>query len=181
MAFAIPGLSARAVEPVRWLVIAAIAYTLATTALFFVADDTRDPVESDTGAPAQEQSVAININQILNANLFGRAQPRVVEVEQEPTKETRLPLELKGVFEANHPEDGAAIIAQKGKPGMLYGVGDQVPGNATLHAVHAQHVVLKRAGILETLTFPETGATITTVPFAMPTLRLISAARSFCL
>ncbi|MDP6375574.1 MAG: type II secretion system protein N [Pseudomonadales bacterium] len=164
MAFAIPGLAARAAEPVRWLVIAGIAYTLATTVLSFLSDSTTDSVESTRGASTSENDITVNLNQILSADLFGRAQARVAEVERKPTQETRLPLELKGVFQANHPDEGAAIIAQKGKSGLLYSVGDQVPGNATLHAVHTQHVVLRRGGVLETLTFPETRATFSQDP-----------------
>ena len=51
--------------------------------------------------------------------------------------------------------DSAAIVAQKGKPGILYAIGRTLPGNAELVEVHSDHIVLRRGGVQETLTFPE--------------------------
>ena len=73
--------------------------------------------------------------------------------KNEPLKETRLPLELHGVFVAEVTEESAAIVAQKNKAGKLYKIGESVPGNATLLEVHSDHVVLRRAGARETLRF----------------------------
>jgi general secretion pathway protein C len=56
------------------------------------------------------------------------------------------------------PNDSAAIVAQKGKPGVLYSIGQTLPGNAELVEVHTDHIVLRRAGAQETLTFPEADA-----------------------
>jgi general secretion pathway protein C len=82
--------------------------------------------------------------------------------------ETRLPLELLGVFVADEEADSAAIIAQKGKAGLLYVVGEKVPGNAELLEVHADHIVLRRAGNRETLRFPQVASS---EPVAVPTSR----------
>ena len=60
------------------------------------------------------------------------------------------------MFVADVAADSAAIVAQKGKPGQLYTVGATLPGNAELVEVHADHIVLRRAGTRETLTFPDT-------------------------
>jgi general secretion pathway protein C len=62
---------------------------------------------------------------------------------------------LNGVFVAEVPEDSAAIIAQKGRGGLLYTIGETVPGNAVLDEVYRDHVVLRRGNTRETLTFPE--------------------------
>ena len=48
---------------------------------------------------------------------------------------TRLNLELQGVFTNNNPDLSSAIIAERGKNGELFAIGDRVPGNALLHAV----------------------------------------------
>ncbi len=151
--------TARLVEPARWIIIAGIAYTLANTVLFFVA-----PPEAGSSARgsqavavrAPDRRPAVSLNAILSRNLFGDAGAAPAEADNTlPAVETRLPLELLGVFVADHPEESAAIVAQKGRAGILYAVGETLPGNATLAEVHADHIVLRRAGARETLTFPQ--------------------------
>jgi general secretion pathway protein C len=160
----------RAVEPARWLIMFGIVYTLATSVLFFIADQPGSPAATAVQGSDGPTLPEVNLNEVLAANLFGSATPRAVttEVQEQATTETRLPLILNGVFVAEHPDHSAAIIAQKGKTGVLYGIGDQVPGNATLHRVHTQHVVLRRAGALETLTFPEVRPTFRVDPHDDP-------------
>jgi len=103
---------------------------------------------------------AVDIQSIIGANIFGdiSAAPPVEkepEPSNEPAKETRLPLTLLGVFQAEHAEDSAAIVAQKGKAGLRYAVGQTMPGNAELVEVLADHIILRRAGVRETLRFPK--------------------------
>lgn len=85
------------------------------------------------------------------AHLFGTAENTAVD-SKEVTTVTRLNLVLRGVFAASDPKYGIAIISS-GKNGdeEVYGVGDPLPGNATLHAVHAEDVILERNGQLEIL------------------------------
>ena len=61
--------------------------------------------------------------------------------------ETRLNLELQGVFTNNNPDLSSAIIAERGKNGELFAIGDRVPGNALLHAVEQDHVLIKRGTV----------------------------------
>jgi general secretion pathway protein C len=153
----------RLAEPARWLVVALIAYTLATTVLYFVSAPQSDVRNgADAKAPAGQASHAgpsqgpVDIDRIVARNLFGVADASA-PVAAQPTAmavATRLPLELQGVFVADAPKDSAAIVAQKGRPGMLYVVGQKMPGNAELVEVHSDHIVLRRAGVLETLKFP---------------------------
>ncbi|MCK4708717.1 MAG: type II secretion system protein GspC, partial [Gammaproteobacteria bacterium] len=51
----------------------------------------------------------------------------------------------------------SSVIISSGKRGkeLTYGVGDSVPGNATIEEIHAVHVVLMRNGRLEILKLPE--------------------------
>ena len=65
--------------------------------------------------------------------------------------------------------ESAAIVAQKGKAGELYVVGAMLPGNAELLEVHADHIVLRRAGARETLKFPAIGATPVATTFNVTT------------
>jgi len=148
---------AKAVEPLRWTLVVGIAYTLATTAMFFVSGTPETVAAPQAAAPSQSSraTVSVDLDDILKAHLFGRAPNDEQARALQPTEETRLPLTLQGVFVAEPPSDSAAIIARKGQAGRLYAIGDDVPGNATLRAVQAEQVILLRAGQHETLTFPE--------------------------
>ena len=150
----------RLVEPARWAVVGLIAYTLATSVLYFISPPQSEPVMQGQAVTAQARPRTTNINDIVSRNLFGVADANAKPVEAATTAavETRLPLELHGVFVAEVAEDSAAIVAQKGKPGVLYNIGEQLPGNAELVEVHSDHIVLRRAGVRETLTFPEVAA-----------------------
>lgn len=161
-------LAGKLVEPSRWIVIGGIAFTLANAVLFFIAP----PDEGlDAGAkPAvktPDRRPEVSISAIVSRNLFGNAANTAMPDTGLPAVETRLPLELLGVFVADEDEASAAIIAQKGKAGLLYVVGEKVPGNADLIEVHADHIVLRRAGSRETLRFPQaTGSRMVAEPNA---------------
>ncbi|MEQ8857838.1 MAG: type II secretion system protein N [Pseudomonadales bacterium] len=147
--------------PARWLVVAGIAYTLATTVLYFLSPPTTTPstpaATSTTAAPRP----APDVNAILARNLFGAADVNATPVEiDQPAVVTRLPLELLGVFVADAADSSAAIISQRGRPGILYSIGEDVPGGATLLEVLPDHVVLRRAGVRETLPFPAAGESL---------------------
>lgn len=152
----------RLVEPVRWLIIIGIAATLAQTVLFVISgpqssESARPAVRTADNTPARPTDTSINA--IVSRNLFGVVDADVVTAAA-PTTETRLPLTLQGVFVGDQPETSAAIISQNNRDGELYVVGAVVPGNAELMEVHPDHVVLRRAGNLETLTFPEVTAAL---------------------
>ncbi len=148
----------KGVEPVRWLLVAAIAYTLATTIWTFF-DTPVTPSVSLSPAntqPATPQRAPANVNWILSKHLFGEAgRAPVITASNEPAVQTRLPLELQSVFVADETADSAAIVAQRGKPGKLYAVGDTLPGNAKLEDVLTDRIILRRAGTRETLMFPK--------------------------
>jgi general secretion pathway protein C len=151
-------LAGRLVEPARWIVIGGIAFTLANNVLFFIAPPDGTAPGTDVRQPARTPDTrpAVSINAILNRNLFGEAGETEVADTGLPAVETRLPLKLLGVFVADDPDESAAIIAQEGRgSGLVFVVGDKVPGNAELIEVHADHVVLRRAGSRETLRFPK--------------------------
>ena len=150
----------KAVAALQWAIVVGIAYTLASLATFFVndplADSPRPSAEPAPAAPQRhQQSAPADLEAISQANLFGKAPAEDDQAAaSEPAVETRLPLNLLGVFVAEEAPASAAVIAEKGKAGRLYGIGESVPGNATLSTVQADHVVLLRSGALETLRFP---------------------------
>ena len=148
------------VEPARWLAVFGIAYTLAMSVLFFVSGPAGADLTTSSGTSASPlpATTANSVNAILSRNLFGVAGATAASDGAAAEVETRLPLQLLGVFVAEHGSadaDSAAIVAQKGKPGELYQIGDLLPGNAELIEVHPQHIVLRRAGAREALRFPD--------------------------
>ncbi len=147
---------AKAVQPVRWALVVGIAYTLASTAMLFASGSpaTSTAPAVSIGTESVKAAASVDLGLILKAGLFGHAPEDQDATALQPTAETRLPLTLQGVFVTEPASDSAAIIATKGKPGQLYAIGDELPGNATLRAVQAEQVILLRAGQHETLTFP---------------------------
>src|ERR1700733_367841 len=61
-------------------------------------------------------------------------------------------LVLAGTIASQDPKRGVAIISDGG-PSKVYSVGDNI-GGASLHSVYLDHVILDRAGALETLLLP---------------------------
>lgn len=158
----------RALELGRWLIMAGIAYTVVSTAYYFLAGPAQDAPRATTGQAQPSRSSnglpKVGWQAIAQANLFGKlskAAPKPAEpVAQEVSRETALPLTLLGVFRADDPKESAAIVAEKGKSGKRYMVGAKVAGKAELVEVHADHIVLRRAGVLEALRFPKSDSMI---------------------
>lgn len=96
--------------------------------------------------------------------LFGTpGEPAAVEPVVAP--ETQLRLRLIGLAASDVPEQGHAIIAESGSPERLYTVGDSVGGGqARLHQIHADRVILERNGRYETLRLPRAEGTISSSP-----------------
>ncbi|NOX49479.1 MAG: hypothetical protein GXP16_02945 [Gammaproteobacteria bacterium] len=146
----------KGIEPLRWLVVAGIAYTLATSIWFFFEAPTIPISTTSTQSSSTTPKQTGNVNWILAKNLFGEAGAApVVTDSNEPAVQTRLPLELQSVFVADEAEYSAAIVAQRGKPGLRYKINDTLPGNAKLVEVATDRIILRRAGVRETLMFPK--------------------------
>jgi general secretion pathway protein C len=73
-------------------------------------------------------------------------------------------LVLAGTIATQDPKRGVAIISDGG-PAKVYSVGDNVSG-ASLHSVYLDHVILDRAGALETLVLPRLTAGARSMPVA---------------
>jgi general secretion pathway protein C len=141
------------------LLVVAIAWQLANIVWLLVPSD----VDTVTTAPSAqgratlaESAGGADIQAIVNAHLFGdyNAVEAVVEAEPVDAPDTNLSLELRGTIVAESPEEALAIIAEKGGDEHVYAIGEAVPGNASLHSVHPDRVLLRRAGRLEALRLP---------------------------
>lgn len=105
-----------------------------------------------------EAESALVIDSLINARLFGEESgPQTAEKRDEEAPETRLSLELKGVFSSNRAQASSALIAERGKSARYYHIGDRLPGGATLDRVASAHVELRRNGRLERLSFSPPG------------------------
>jgi general secretion pathway protein C len=97
----------------------------------------------------------VRLSKVSDLHLFGKAgavaKPKKVDKK---APETRLNLTLHGVFVADQPENGAAIIA-KGSAQKYHKVGSAVMSGVTLQAVYTDRIVLLRKGQSEVLRFPK--------------------------
>ncbi len=87
---------------------------------------------------------------LKNAAVFGR----IGGTDQPIVATSATHLSLAGVIAETDPAAGQAIIADSGSPAKVYRVGNTLPGNLVLRAVHADHVILDRGGALERLDLP---------------------------
>ena len=123
------------------------------------------PAKQIAQTPEPRNSAQHNI---ASWHLFGKpsAQPASVTPEKTNAPETRLNLELNGVYLEDQPENSRAIIAEKGKQQEHYQPGDNLPGNAVLDEIHADHVLLLRNGRYERLALTEKRTTTSSGPAA---------------
>jgi general secretion pathway protein C len=97
---------------------------------------------------------------IAGWHLFGEpsAQPAKVSPAKTNAPETRLNLELSGVYLDDQSEYSRAIISEKGRQQAHYRIGERLPGNAVLDEIHEEYVLLLRNGRYERLMLPENTA-----------------------
>lgn len=117
--------------------------------------DTRSaPISATNKAP--DPSMLANVTAGLH--LFGDATsaPTTVKaVEKVEAKETKLNLQLAGVFDYTPKEKAIAIISAGSNEQSAYGIGDKVSGETTLKEVHKDYVILSNRGKEEKLSLPE--------------------------
>jgi general secretion pathway protein C len=128
-------------------------YLVVENVLFYLdADLAAEVAHSAASVQDAASSIASNGPSLATRQLFGRADDnQQEEVISAPT--TRLNLELQGVFLSDVPSTSSAIVAERGKDGKLYLVGDKLPGNSVLHSVESNHILLRRGARLEKLLF----------------------------
>lgn len=138
------------------VIVVGIGFTLANAWFFFLAD----PALPQTSARAVDRiddDGGVPIAEVAALHLFGR--PRTTGAgaagiaATENLRDTRLSLELIGVFVATVADESRAMIAQKGRDPESYAPGDRLPGNARLVDVYWNRVVISRAGQHELIRF----------------------------
>lgn len=104
-----------------------------------------------TQTPALQSPQALSPS-LTTLSLFGQVTDQSAEVVIDAPA-TRLNLELHGVFLSNLDTASSAIVAERGRDGKLYQIGEKLPGSAVLHAVAADHILLRRGSRVEKLLF----------------------------
>ena len=136
-----------------------LAYTLAGVTWLVVAGYPQSylPVSLDSPGTGAKGSEAPSLASLAGMHLFGEAGKTEVVEQEEPIEapETRLNLELKGLFAVDRPEAAMAIIASGGRDEQSYRIGQSVTGAATVHQILPDRVILKRGERFETLTLPK--------------------------
>lgn len=97
---------------------------------------------------------AVDLQRIAGAHLFdapGASAPQQSDIN---APQTTMNLRLAGTIASDDPSKGYAIIGEQGGQAKFYATGATIPGNAKLHAVYADRVILDRSGQLEALLLP---------------------------
>ncbi len=152
------------VTPLQWLIVFGIAWTVANSVLAVMASpsepERKSAAASDTSAQNQltnndHADKSKRVETLISRHVFGLVpQSNSAQTQRiETAKATRLPLTLEAVFVADQNASSGAIVARSGKKGLLYKVGDILPGNARLIEVQQEQIILQRAGNREALSF----------------------------
>jgi len=132
-----------------------MSLTVANAVLFFMETMNAPGIITDS-TPTTTTAVTKPTFKVSNLELFGKLQEADVVAQAIDAPETKLNLELQGIFIAEDAEFSTAIVAEKNKTGELFIIGDRLPGNATLAAVFEDHVLIRRGTRMEKLLFSDT-------------------------
>nr|WP_296751201.1 type II secretion system protein GspC [Thioalkalivibrio sp.] len=133
-------------------------------------------ITAESVAPTTAAATESPFATVARLPLFGvlgeRAAPEPVVAP-----ETRLRLRLVGLMASDAPEQGHAIIVESGSPERLYRVGDAVGGGqARLHQIHIDRVILERDGGYETLRLPRSDGSTAGAPASAAPVRTAAPA-----
>lgn len=131
-----------------------LSLSVANGVLFFIGNMNATPAGDNPMVSPKATAKSTTSVDIASLNLFGRRQTSVApQVLDAP--ETKLNLELQGVFTADNENHSTAIVAEKNKSGELFHIGDRLPGNAILAAVYDDHILIRRGSRMEKLMFTD--------------------------
>ena len=134
-----------------------LALALGVQAAFIVTDLAgagKVPGAANVPIAGPVQSRSVNVAAITNSHLFGAAPAEPSDQDPGKARQTSMPLVLAGIIATDDPRSGLAILGPTVAAAKVYAVGDSVPGNAKLHSVLTDRVVLDRNGTLEYLALP---------------------------
>ncbi len=106
---------------------------------------------SDTAVP---NLVSKPVN-LAAFHLMGEPQKTLIETQQKAEKlqETRLDLELRGVFDSQGPMLGGAVIETGTREPGFFQIGDLIAEDVTFAAIEGQTIIIDRNGKMEKLSY----------------------------
>lgn len=151
----------RVILAINLLLVVWIASRLAalTWGLLPQEDQPDQPVTVATGSvPAKPDPDRMLVRQLPSWHLMGEVTVAAAEPVRAATPvdapDTQLNLTLKGALASDDKVHARAIIADQRGQDEHYAIGDTLPGNAELSAIHPDRVILQRNGRYETLRLP---------------------------
>lgn len=136
------------------LLIVLMSLTVANTALFFMETMNSPDIIPDS-TPASTSTITQPTFKVSSLELFGKLESADIVPQTIDAPETKLNLELQGIFITEDAKFSTAIVAKKNKVGELFAIGDKLPGNAILAAVLEDHVLIRRGTRMEKLLFSD--------------------------
>lgn len=136
------------------LLIVLMSLTVANTALFFMETMNSPDIIADS-TPASTSTITQPTFKVSSLELFGKLESADIVPQTIDAPETKLNLELQGIFITEDAKFSTAIVAKKNKVGELFAIGDKLPGNAILAAVLEDHVLIRRGTRMEKLLFSD--------------------------
>jgi len=113
--------------------------------------DSRSVTRSNEQADRQVPDFAL-----ASVQMFGNEEQAVApETDIDDLPETNLKLVLRGVMSASGDFPGSALVEDNKGQTEAFIVGDELPGNATLRTVRPDRIIIERAGVRESLFFPD--------------------------
>jgi len=136
--------------------LARLTWTLLVPAATVLPQTTLDPFSGVDVRESSSAPVADDLARVAGLHLFGQAEagPGGSAPVPEDTPDTRLSLSLKGVVADTAQRRSMALIADEQGNEQHYILGAELPGGATLEQIHADRVVLRRAGRFEQMRLP---------------------------
>src|SRR5690349_2110 len=142
---------ARAPQVVTFILALALAAQLA---LIVVGITSRSRQTAPPPAAAAPPVPQLDIGGLVNAHLFGNAVVQNQNGDGANAPPSSMPLVLAGLVATADPKQGMAIICESAAAAKVAGVGQQIPGGATLHSVYNDRAVIDRNGTLESVLLP---------------------------
>ena len=144
-------LHANGPQVVAWAIGALLLVQLAQIGYSLLAKPLKSPQPVATAPASRPAHPTFDLQTVISSHLFGLAAAPAQDPATAPQSTANLI--LAGTIATQDPKHGVAIIAERGSPSKVYAVGERV-GGASLHSVYLDHVILDRAGALETLQLP---------------------------
>jgi len=102
---------------------------------------------------AVQQSVKLPNTPFFGVAAIKKAEQPELDLENIPF--TQLNLVLSGVLSSNVNDRASALVAERGKPAERVYVGQKLAGGAEVYSVEVDHIILRRNGQMEKLSYPD--------------------------